>query len=86
MVARLTRGECSVTALSEPFRVSAPAISKHLRVLEKAGLIIRRKAGRVHYCAMRAGALCEAGEWIANQRAFWEQQLESLAKHLGEST
>jgi DNA-binding transcriptional ArsR family regulator len=86
MLAQLTRGECSVTALSEPFRISAPAISKHLRVLEKAGLIVRRKTGRVHYCTMRAGALSEAREWIAKQQAFWEQQLESLARHLGEST
>jgi DNA-binding transcriptional ArsR family regulator len=86
MLARLTRGECSVTTLSEPFRVSAPAISRHLRVLKRAGLIDRRKAGRVHYCRLRPGALSGAGNWITEQQAFWEQQLEALAKHLGERT
>ena len=86
MLVRLARGECSVTALSAPFRVSAPAISKHLRVLQRAGLIDRRKAGRVHYCRIRAGAFAIAGDWIAEQQAFWERQLESLARHLGEPT
>jgi len=85
MLARLVQhGECSVTDLSAPFRVSAPAISRHLRVLEGAGLIDRRKVGRVHYCKMRGGALLAAGNWIAEQQAFWEQQLEALARHLGE--
>lgn len=86
MLSRLARGECSVTALSEPFSVSAPAISKHLRVLQRAGLIDRRKAGRVHYCRIRDGAMSTAGHWIAEQQAFWERQLEALAKHLGELT
>ena len=84
MLARLARGECSVTVLAKPFRVSAPAISKHLRVLEAAGLIGRRKSGRVRYCRLRAGALSDAESWIARQRAFWEGQLEALARHLGE--
>jgi len=86
MLARLTRGECSVSVLSEPFRVSAPAISRHLRVLKRAGLIDRRKAGRVHYCRIRAGALSGAGDWITQQQAFWQQQLDALAQHLGEPT
>jgi DNA-binding transcriptional ArsR family regulator len=86
ILARLSSGECSVTILSEPFRVSAPAISKHLNVLETAGLIERRKAGRVHYCRMRARALSEARNWIAQQCAFWERQIEALASHLGEPT
>jgi DNA-binding transcriptional ArsR family regulator len=86
MLARLANGECSVTALSEPFRVSAPAISKHLRVLETAGLIDRRQSGRVRYCRLRADRLSEAGNWIAQQQVFWEQQLAALARHLGEPT
>jgi DNA-binding transcriptional ArsR family regulator len=86
MLARLAHGECSVTVLSAPICVTAPAISKHLRVLEGAGLIDRRKTGRVHYCRMRPGALSLAGNWIAEQRAFWEQQLGALAKHVGEPT
>ncbi|MBI3696791.1 MAG: winged helix-turn-helix transcriptional regulator [Acidobacteria bacterium] len=79
ILARLARGECSVTTLGKPFSVSAPAISKHLRVLETSGLISRRKAGRVHYCRLRAGPLREAGDWIQQQGAFREQQFDAFA-------
>ena len=82
MVGRLSRGECSVTALGEPFSVSAPAISKHLRVLEAAGLIARHKKGRVHYCRLRAESLDRASEWIQAQRLFWEQQLDAIGAFL----
>jgi DNA-binding transcriptional ArsR family regulator len=82
ILARLARGECSVTTLGKPFDVSPPAISKHLRVLETSGLIARRKTGRVHYCRLRADALHRAGGWIQKQRAFWEQQFDALAKYL----
>ena len=82
MVARLSRGECSVTELSEPFAVSAPAISKHLRVLEFSGLIERRKKGRIRYCRLRPARLQEAGGWIRQQQAFWRQQFNALAKYL----
>lgn len=82
ILARLVRGECSVTTLGSPFAVSAPAISKHLRVLEGSGLITRHKTGRVHYCRLRADPLREAGDWIEQQRAFWEQQFEALANYL----
>jgi DNA-binding transcriptional ArsR family regulator len=84
ILARLARGECSVTTLAEPFFVSAPAISKHLRVLEQSGLIARRKDGRVHLCRLRADALHRASAWIHQQRAFWEQQFNALAKFLDE--
>jgi DNA-binding transcriptional ArsR family regulator len=84
IVARLIRGECSVTVLGEPFAVSAPAISKHLRVLETSGLIKRRKAGRVHYCRLRVDPLRRAGDWIEQQRAFWERQFDALARYLDE--
>ena len=84
MLAQLGSGESSVSTLSRPFSVSAPAISKHLRVLESSGLINRRKVGRVHYCRLRKEPLVEAGDWIQQQRAFWHQQLESLAKYLEE--
>lgn len=80
ILARLARGECSVTALGEPFDVSPPAISKHLRVLKTSGLIARRKTGRVHYCRLRVDGLHRAGDWIQKQRAFWEQQFDALAK------
>jgi DNA-binding transcriptional ArsR family regulator len=82
MLTRLARGECSVTALGEPFAVSPPAISKHLRVLQQSGLIDRRKSGRVRYCRLREGALRSAGEWIGQQTAFWEQQFDALAAYL----
>jgi DNA-binding transcriptional ArsR family regulator len=82
MVSRLAHGECSVTELSEPFAVSAPAISKHLRVLESSGLIMRRKEGRVRYCRLRPDSLQEADGWIQQQQAFWQQQFDALAKYL----
>ena len=82
IVARLSRGECSVTTLATPFDVSAPAISKHLRVLEQACLIERRKIGRVRYCRLRLDPLEHAGNWIDQQRAFWEQQFGALDRYL----
>ena len=81
---RLTRGESSVTALAEPFKVSLPAISKQLRVLEKAGLLSREKDGRVHRCRLNAGPMKEAADWISDYRRFWERQLDSLADYLEE--
>jgi len=82
MLARLTRGSCSVTELGEPFAVSAPAISKHLSVLERSGLIERWKVGRVHFCRLIAAPLQEAGSWIDQQHAFWERQLDALEDYL----
>jgi DNA-binding transcriptional ArsR family regulator len=82
ILATLAQKECSVTELGEPFPISVPAISRHLRVLESAGLISRRKVGRVHYCRMRPNELQHAADWIVQQRAFWEQQLDSLARYL----
>ena len=79
---RLARGECTVTTLAEPFAVSPPAISKHLRVLKASGLIKRRKVGRVHYCRLRLDALRHAGDWIQQQTVFWEQQFDALANYL----
>ncbi|MBV9203597.1 MAG: helix-turn-helix transcriptional regulator [Alphaproteobacteria bacterium] len=82
MLARLTQGSCSVTELGEPFPVSAPAISKHLSVLERSGLIERWKVGRVHFCRLIAAPLQEAGNWIEQQHAFWERQLDALEDYL----
>ena len=82
IVARLTRGPCSVTQLGAPFAVSVPAISKHLAVLERCGLIHRWKAGRVHYCRLLADPLERAGDWIRQHQAFWERQLDSLGDYL----
>jgi len=85
ILARLARGERSVTALAEPFDMSLPAISKHLRVLERAGLLARRKEGRVHHCRLVTRPLKDAEEWIARYRQFWDQRLDALAEYLEES-
>ena len=70
---RLISGESSVTALAEPFDMSLPAVSKHLRVLEKAGLLSQEKDGRVRRCRMEAGPMKEAADWIGRYRRFWEE-------------
>jgi DNA-binding transcriptional ArsR family regulator len=82
IVERLTRGEASVGELAEPFDISLPAISKHLTVLEKAGLIARTKEGRVRHCRLIEEPMRDAFEWIANYGSFWEGQLDSLGRFL----
>lgn len=79
---RLALGDSSVTGLAEPFNVSLPAISKQLRVLEKAGLLRQEKDGRVRRCKLDAGPMQEAALWIAGYRRFWDHQLDSLADYL----
>lgn len=82
IIARLAHGPCSVGELGAPFAVSAPAISKHLAVLERSGLIARWKTGRVHYCRLVADPLADAASWIERHRAFWEGQLDALGEYL----
>jgi DNA-binding transcriptional ArsR family regulator len=82
IVARLTQGPCSVGDLGAPFAMSAPAISKHLAVLERCGLIVRWKVGRVHYCRLVADPLVQAGAWIAYHHGFWQRQLDGLDEYL----
>jgi DNA-binding transcriptional ArsR family regulator len=82
IVAQLTRGPCSVTQLSAPFDVSAPAISRHLNVLERTGLIERWKKGRVNYCRLVPDPLTHAAYWIEHHKAFWARQFDSLADYL----
>lgn len=79
---RLIGGESSVTSLAEPFDMSLPAVSKHLRVLEKAGLLTQEKDGRVRRCRMDAGPMKEASDWVGRYRIFWEEQLDSLADYI----
>lgn len=79
---RLSLEESSVTSLAEPFSVSLPAISKQLRVLERAGLLTQEKDGRVRRCRLAAGPMKEAADWIAQYQRFWDQQLDSLAGYL----
>ncbi len=85
ILARLAQGEASVTELAEPFNISLPAISKHLRVLEKAGLLIQEKDGRIRRCHLAAAPLKQAAVWIARYREFWEEQFEALADYLDET-
>lgn len=84
ILARLGEGQASVGELAEPFDMSLPAVSKHLKVLERAGLIERRKDGRTHYCRVNAAPLRDADEWLARYRAFWEGSLDSLAHFLAD--
>jgi len=82
ILARLAKGDAVVTELAEPFDMSLPAISKHLTVLEKAGLLQRHKDGRIRRCELNAGPLETAADWIKFYRQFWETQFDSLAEYL----
>ena len=82
ILTRLARGQAMVTELAEPFSMSLPAISKHLRVLESAGLLQREIDGRVHRCRLAAAPMKNAATWIAQYRAFWETQFDALEKYL----
>ena len=78
MIERLGRASMPVTKLAEPFAMSAPAISKHVRVLERAGLLRREIRGRVHLCHLQADAMTDALSWMDEQRRFWEASLDNL--------
>jgi DNA-binding transcriptional ArsR family regulator len=82
ILARLARGEASISDLAAPCDMSLPAVSKHLRVLERAKLVERRKDGRVHRCRLIAQPMKGAAEWIEKYRQFWERQFDSLAQYL----
>jgi DNA-binding transcriptional ArsR family regulator len=77
----LARAELCVTDLAKPFSISLPAISKHLRVLEKAGLIKREREGRVHRFRLEAKPIRDAADWIERYQSFWDGQLDSLAEY-----
>jgi DNA-binding transcriptional ArsR family regulator len=81
---RLASGEASVGELAEPFAMSAPAISKHLKVLENAGLITRRADAQWRLCSLEAAPLREASDWVGQYRKFWEANLDSLEAYLRE--
>jgi DNA-binding transcriptional ArsR family regulator len=82
ILARLSLGETSVTELAEPFDMSMPAISKHLKVLEKAGLIARGREAQWRPCRLDAKPLKEAASWIDDYRKFWEQRFDRLDVYL----
>ena len=82
ILARLASGECSVTELAEPFDMSMPAVSKHLRVLERAGLIARRREAQWRHCRIEARPLKEVADWTERYRHIWEQRLDRLDTYL----
>lgn len=82
ILAQLALGEMSVTEIAKPFEMSLPAVSKHLRILEKTGLLTRTKEGRVHRLQLNAAPMKEAEQWIAFYRKFWEQQMDALENYL----
>ncbi|MGH6955256.1 MAG: ArsR/SmtB family transcription factor [Caulobacteraceae bacterium] len=84
ILARLTLGEASVGELARPFSMSGPAVSKHLKVLERAGLIRRGRDAQRRPCRLEAARLKEAAEWLAGFRQFWEGSLERLDDYLQE--
>ena len=84
IIARLASGEASVTELARPFDMSMPAISKHLKVLERAGLIARSREAQWRPCRIEAGRLKEVADWVEEYRRFWEQSLDRLDEYLQE--
>ena len=84
ILARLASGEASVTELAEPFDMSLPAISKHLKVLERAGLIARGREAQWRPCRLEARPLKDASDWIEHYRQFWEQSFDRLDAYLRE--
>jgi DNA-binding transcriptional ArsR family regulator len=82
ILARLATGEAAVTELAAPFDMSLPAISKHLRVLEKAGLITRGRDAQRRPCRLEAVPLKEIAEWVGDYRRFWEESLGRLDEYL----
>ncbi len=84
ILARLAAGECSVTELAEPFDMSMPAVSKHLRVLERARLIARGRVAQWRPCRLEAAPLKEVADWAEHYRHIWEQRLDRLDDYLRE--
>lgn len=84
ILARLALGESSVSELAQPFRMSLPAVTKHLRVLDRAGLLEHHKDGRVRRCRLDPQPLKTAAQWIAHYQEFWEEQFDALEEFIEE--
>ena len=84
ILARLAEGTTTVGELSRPYAISAPAISRHMRILERAGLIQRTKSGREHHCTLSTKGLKTAEDWLKFHRDFWETRLDALEDMLNE--
>jgi len=85
IVSRLSAGEATVAELARPFQVSAPAISRHMRVLEEAGLLTRRRRGREHHCRLVHERMREAEAWLERHRKAWDERLDALEQFLKEN-
>lgn len=81
MVRRLVQGPASVSELAAPLTMSLPAVLKHVRVLEGAGLVAHRKEGRVRWCELVPGPFAEVQQWLDGYRVFWDDRLDSLVDH-----
>jgi len=84
ILARLASGEASVSELAAPFEMSLPAVSKHLKVLERAGLITRGRAAQWRPCRLEAAPLKDASDWLEEYRGFWEESFDRLEDYLRE--
>ena len=84
ILARLTLGEISVTELAQPFEMSLPAVTKHLKVLEKAGLITRGRHAQWRPCRLKAAPLRDVSDWVEQYRRHWEERLDRLGEYLKE--
>lgn len=82
MIRRLARGPATVGELGRPFGISKPAVTKHVKVLERAGLLRRERRGRTHRCTLNPQPMADAEAWIESHRRFWEASLESLARYV----
>jgi DNA-binding transcriptional ArsR family regulator len=82
ILARLARGEATVNQLAEPFPITMQAVSKHLKVLERAGLIARGRSAQLRPSRLQGAALREAAEWLGDYRGFWEETFDRLGEHL----
>jgi DNA-binding transcriptional ArsR family regulator len=82
ILARLTEGEATVNELAEPFPITVQAVSKHLKVLERAGLIARGRSAQLRPSRLQGAALKEAADWLGGYRSFWDQRFDRLDDHL----
>ena len=86
IVGRLMQGEARVTDVAKPFAISLNSVSKHIRILERAGLVRRRVLGREHRLSFDPAPLLAAASWLDQMRAFWEQRLDALEQYLREQS
>ena len=86
ILSQLKQGEVRLSDLAEPFEMSQTAVSKHVRVLSDAGLLIIEKRGRSRHCRLNADAMKQASDWMLDYQAFWGHQFDNLASHLAEET